>query len=130
MNFLEERIMKDGVVKPGNVLKVDCFLNHQMDIELFNELLMFENEKSNIQLAQNENSQYNLVYNSIPFAFAASTSSDVDISASYERFECTCKSNFIRFTSLYCQFSLRHFSDTEEKSANLKLIELRLILTG
>lgn len=37
MNFLEERIMKDGVVKEGNVLKVDSFLNHQMDIELFNE---------------------------------------------------------------------------------------------
>lgn len=36
MNFLEERIMKDGIVKEGNVLKVDSFLNHQMDIELFN----------------------------------------------------------------------------------------------
>jgi xanthine phosphoribosyltransferase len=34
MNFLEQRIQKDGVVKPGNVLKVDSFLNHQMDIEL------------------------------------------------------------------------------------------------
>ena len=34
MNFLEERIMKDGVVKEGNVLKVDSFLNHQMDIHL------------------------------------------------------------------------------------------------
>ena len=34
MNFLEERILKDGVVKAGNVLKVDSFLNHQMDIEL------------------------------------------------------------------------------------------------
>ena len=32
MNFLEERIVKDGVVKEGNVLKVDSFLNHQMDI--------------------------------------------------------------------------------------------------
>ncbi len=38
MNFLEERIMKDGIVKPGNVLKVDSFINHQMDIELFNEM--------------------------------------------------------------------------------------------
>ncbi len=35
MNFLEERIVKDGVVKEGNVLKVDSFLNHQMDIKLF-----------------------------------------------------------------------------------------------
>ena len=34
MNFLEERIVKDGIVKPGNVLKVDSFLNHQMDIAL------------------------------------------------------------------------------------------------
>ena len=38
MRLLEERIRKDGVVKPGNVLKVDSFLNHQMDIELFNEM--------------------------------------------------------------------------------------------
>ena len=38
MNFLEERIMKDGVVKEGNVLKVDSFLNHQMDIHLLNEM--------------------------------------------------------------------------------------------
>lgn len=38
MNFLEEKIVKDGVVKEGNVLKVDSFLNHQMDIELFNEM--------------------------------------------------------------------------------------------
>lgn len=38
MKLLEERIRKDGVVKPGNVLKVDSFLNHQMDVELFNEM--------------------------------------------------------------------------------------------
>ena len=38
MNCLEERILKDGIVKEGNVLKVDSFLNHQMDIELFNEM--------------------------------------------------------------------------------------------
>ena len=38
MNFLEERIMKDGVIKPGNVLKVDSFLNHQMDVELMSEI--------------------------------------------------------------------------------------------
>lgn len=38
MNFLEEKIIKDGIVKEGNVLKVDSFLNHQMDIELFNEM--------------------------------------------------------------------------------------------
>lgn len=38
MNFLEERILKDGIVKEGNVLKVDSFLNHQMDIVLFNQM--------------------------------------------------------------------------------------------
>ncbi len=38
MKLLEERIRKDGVVKEGNVLKVDSFLNHQMDINLFNEM--------------------------------------------------------------------------------------------
>ena len=38
MNFLEERIMKDGVVKEGNILKVDNFLNHQMDVKLFKQM--------------------------------------------------------------------------------------------
>lgn len=38
MNFLEERIVKDGIVKAGNVLKVDSFLNHQMDIGLLEEI--------------------------------------------------------------------------------------------
>ena len=38
MNFLEEKIIKQGVIKEGNVLKVDSFLNHQMDINLFNEI--------------------------------------------------------------------------------------------
>ena len=38
MNFLEERILKDGIVKAGNVLKVDSFLNHQMDTILMEEI--------------------------------------------------------------------------------------------
>lgn len=38
MKLLEDRIRRDGVIKAGNVLKVDSFLNHQMDIELFNEM--------------------------------------------------------------------------------------------
>lgn len=38
MNFLEERILKDGIVKEGNVLKVDSFLNHQMDINLLDQM--------------------------------------------------------------------------------------------
>ena len=38
MQLLKDRILKDGKVRSGNVLKVDSFLNHQMDIELFGEL--------------------------------------------------------------------------------------------
>lgn len=38
MNFLEERIIKDGIVREDNVLKVDSFLNHQMDIHLLNQI--------------------------------------------------------------------------------------------
>lgn len=38
LKLLEDRIVKDGIVKPGNVLKVDSFLNHQMDISLFNDI--------------------------------------------------------------------------------------------
>lgn len=38
MNFLEEKIVTDGIVKEGNVLKVDSFLNHQMDIKLFEQI--------------------------------------------------------------------------------------------
>ena len=38
MNFLEARIIKDGIIKEGNVLKVDSFLNHQMDVELLDEI--------------------------------------------------------------------------------------------
>ena len=38
MELLKERIRKNGIVREGNVLKVDSFLNHQMDIKLFNEI--------------------------------------------------------------------------------------------
>ncbi len=38
MKLLEERILKDGVIKEGGIVKVDSFLNHQMDIELINEI--------------------------------------------------------------------------------------------
>lgn len=38
MKLLEERIKKDGIIRQGNVLKVDSFINHQMDIELFGEM--------------------------------------------------------------------------------------------
>ena len=38
MNFLEERIVRDGVMKEGGILKVDSFINHQMDVELFGKM--------------------------------------------------------------------------------------------
>ena len=38
LNFLEQRILKDGIVKEGNVLRVDSFLNHQLDVELLEEI--------------------------------------------------------------------------------------------
>lgn len=38
MQLLKDRIRRDGIVKPGNVLKVDSFLNHQMDIPFINEI--------------------------------------------------------------------------------------------
>jgi xanthine phosphoribosyltransferase len=38
MNCLEEKIIKDGIVKEGNVLKVDSFINHQMDVKLFRDM--------------------------------------------------------------------------------------------
>ena len=44
MQLLKERILKDGIVKPGNILKVDSFLNHQMDIPLINEIGKSSNE--------------------------------------------------------------------------------------
>lgn len=50
MNFLEERIVKDGIVKEGNVLKVDSFLNHQMDIELFDQMVL--NSKKDLRTDQ------------------------------------------------------------------------------
>ena len=52
MELLKQRILKDGIVKDGNVLKVDSFLNHQMDVELYNEMgkefrRLFPSEKIN-----------------------------------------------------------------------------------
>ena len=52
MQLLQDRIRKDGKIKEGNVLKVDSFLNHQMDIQLFEEIgkefkRRFEGEKIN-----------------------------------------------------------------------------------
>ncbi len=38
MNFLEEKILTDGVIKPGNILKIDSFLNHQIDIDIMRQI--------------------------------------------------------------------------------------------
>ena len=38
MELLEKRIMQDGEVYPGNILKVSSFLNHQMDIDLLSQM--------------------------------------------------------------------------------------------
>ena len=38
MNFLQEKVLAEGIVKPGNVLKVDSFLNHQLDIRLLDAI--------------------------------------------------------------------------------------------
>jgi len=38
MNFLEERIVRDGQVRSGEILKVDSFLNHQLDVALLDEI--------------------------------------------------------------------------------------------
>ena len=41
MKLLKDRINKDGIIKEGNILKVDSFLNHQIDIKLLNEIGVF-----------------------------------------------------------------------------------------
>ncbi len=38
MKLLEDKILKEGILLEGNILKVDSFLNHQMDVKLFNEI--------------------------------------------------------------------------------------------
>lgn len=85
MKILKERILKDGLVLGDNILKVDSFLNHQMDVELFNKMgkefaKLFEKEKitkiltieaSGIALAI-ISAQY---FNNIPVVFAKKTES-------------------------------------------------------
>ena len=51
MKMLEERIRKDGIVREGNVLKVDSFINHQMDIPLFREMAKEWKHSLNILLS-------------------------------------------------------------------------------
>ena len=46
MKLLEQRILEEGQVRPGNVLKVDCFLNHQLDVELLDRSFTVSSKKT------------------------------------------------------------------------------------
>ena len=84
MNFLEQKILKDGIVREGNVLKVDSFLNHQMDVttidqigkELYNKFKgkgitrVLTIEASGIALAYATAKEYN-----VPMVFAKKSKS-------------------------------------------------------
>ena len=84
MKLLEERIRKDGIVKPGNVLKVDSFINHQMDVELISEMgkewkRLFAEKKIN-KILTNEASGIGIaciaaVHFNVPVVFAKKTQS-------------------------------------------------------
>ncbi len=108
MNFLEQRILKDGNVKPGNVLKVDSFLNHQMDINLLDQIgeefkrrfadkkinKILTIEASGIAIASSVARAFN-----VPFVFAKKSKSvniDGDVYvASVESFTHKCTNNII-----------------------------------
>ena len=67
MKLLEDRIRKDGIIREGNVLKVDSFINHQMDIKLFEEMAkewkrLFADKKINKILTIELSLQENLMY--------------------------------------------------------------------
>ena len=108
MNFLEERILKNGVIREGNVLKVDSFLNHQMDVALINEIgkeffARFKNknitriltiESSGIALAYATAQYFN-----VPIVFAKKSKSiNIDndmLIAQVESFTHKCTNNVI-----------------------------------
>ncbi len=51
MNFLEEKILTDGVIKPNNILKVDSFLNHQIDVDIIRQMAYeFKRRFKNVQV--------------------------------------------------------------------------------
>ena len=108
MNFLEKRILQDGIVKEGNVLKIDSFLNHQMDVELLDEIgREFFRRFANCNVTKVltiEASGIALAYSvarcfKVPFVFAKkSKSSNVDndlYAAQVESFTHKCTNNVI-----------------------------------
>ena len=53
MNYLEQKILSDGVVKPGNILKIDNFLNHQIDINVMREIAQeFKNRYAGVEVTK------------------------------------------------------------------------------
>lgn len=108
MNFLEQRIVKDGAVKPGNVLKVDCFLNHQMDVKLLAKIgkefkRRFANKKINkvltIEASGIAIAAFVAKEFGVPFVFAKKSKSvniDGDVfSATVESFTHKCTNTVI-----------------------------------
>ena len=80
MKMLEDRIRKDGIVREGNVLKVDSFINHQMDITLFREMAKeWTIEASGIGIAAIVASEFN-----VPVVFAKKSMS---INLDYNNYE-------------------------------------------
>lgn len=76
MNFLQERILKDGVIKAGNVLKVDSFLNHQIDIHLVDAI---GQEFARRFAGTGATKVLTMETSGIPIAFAAARSLGVDM---------------------------------------------------
>ena len=108
MNFLEERILRDGIVKEGNVLKVDSFLNHQMDVSLLDqigeELYRRFGDANVTKILTIEASGIAIAYAAAkyfgtPFVFAKKSKSvniDGDVyAAEVESFTHKCKNNVI-----------------------------------
>ena len=53
MNYLEQKILSDGVIKPGNILKIDNFLNHQIDINVMREIAQeFKNRYAGVEVTK------------------------------------------------------------------------------
>ena len=108
MNFLEQKILKDGVVRAGNVLKVDSFLNHQMDVsvidEIGNEFYNRFKDKNITRILTIEASGIALAYSTaryfkVPMVFAKKSKSiniDNDVYvAEVESFTHKCKNNVV-----------------------------------
>ena len=108
MNFLQEKILKDGVVREGNVLKVDSFLNHQMDVEVIDKIgkTFYEKfkDKNITRIVTIESSGIAIgyataTYFKVPFVFAKKSKSiniDSDVYvAQVESFTHKCTNNVI-----------------------------------